>query len=126
MNFKKTIASFTVFVCLFTSITIVSAQSIKPYKNPKLPIPERVKDLIARMTLEEKIGQLNVLLGWEMYDKNETITASAKFKDAVLKQHIGIFWATLRADPWTKKTIANGLDPYNASVATNALQKWNI
>ena len=126
MNFKKPIASFTVFVCLFTSITIVSAQSIKSYKNPKLPIPERVKDLIARMTLEEKVGQLNVLLGWEMYDKNETITASAKFKDAVLKQHIGMFWATLRADPWTKKTIANGLDPYNASVATNALQKWNI
>lgn len=78
------------------------------------------------MTLEEKIGQLNVLLGWEMYDKNETITASIKFKDAVTKQHIGMLWATLRADPWTKKTIANGLDPYNSSVATNALQKWNL
>lgn len=28
------------------------------YKNPSLPINERVKDLIGRMTLEEKVGQM--------------------------------------------------------------------
>jgi len=29
-----------------------------PYKNPKLPVEARVNDLIGRMTLEEKVGQL--------------------------------------------------------------------
>ena len=29
-----------------------------PYKDPQLPTPERVKDLLARMTLAEKIGQM--------------------------------------------------------------------
>jgi beta-glucosidase len=29
-----------------------------PYQNPALPIPERVADLLGRMTLEEKIGQM--------------------------------------------------------------------
>jgi len=29
-----------------------------PYENPKLPIEERVEDLLSRMTLEEKIAQL--------------------------------------------------------------------
>ncbi|MET4758539.1 glycoside hydrolase family 3 N-terminal domain-containing protein [Endozoicomonas sp. NE40] len=29
-----------------------------PYKDPALPIEERVADLLARMTLQEKIGQL--------------------------------------------------------------------
>ena len=29
-----------------------------PYKDPQLPIQERVKDLLARMTLAEKIGQM--------------------------------------------------------------------
>ncbi|MCD0488708.1 glycoside hydrolase family 3 C-terminal domain-containing protein [Pedobacter sp. MC2016-14] len=114
------------FLCLFCLIT--SAQEITPlYKNPKAPVIERVNDLIGRMTLEEKVGQLSALLGWEMYEKQGTrITASAKFKAAIATQHIGMLWATLRADPWTKKTLLNGLDPYHAAVATNALQKWNM
>src|SRR5438067_11699929 len=29
-----------------------------PYKNPDLPIAQRVDDLISRMTLEEKVSQL--------------------------------------------------------------------
>jgi len=29
-----------------------------PYKNPTLPVPERVCDLLSRMTIEEKIAQL--------------------------------------------------------------------
>jgi beta-glucosidase len=32
--------------------------SLKPYQNPALPIEKRVKDLLKRMTLEEKIGQM--------------------------------------------------------------------
>lgn len=31
---------------------------IHPYRNPDLSIPERVADLLARMTLEEKVGQM--------------------------------------------------------------------
>ena len=30
----------------------------KGYKDPSLPIPERIKDLLKKMTLEEKIGQM--------------------------------------------------------------------
>jgi beta-glucosidase len=36
----------------------VNAQTF-PYKNPKLQIENRIKDLVSRMTLEEKILQLN-------------------------------------------------------------------
>ena len=35
-----------------------------------------------------------------------------------------MLWATYRADPWTKKTIANGLNPEMAAKAGNALQKY--
>lgn len=37
------------------------AQNIKPefpFRNPDLPLDQRVKDLVSRMTLEEKIGQM--------------------------------------------------------------------
>jgi beta-glucosidase len=32
-----------------------------PYKNPDLPVEERVEDLLGRMTLEEKIGQMTLI-----------------------------------------------------------------
>jgi beta-glucosidase len=97
------------------------------YKNPSYSIDKRVQDLLQRMTVEEKVGQLSTLLGWEMYDKtSDGIQASAKFKEAVKTEHIGMLWATLRADPWTKKTLETGLTPTEAAEATNALQKFMI
>ena len=103
------------------------AQQRPLYKNPKAAVADRVKDLIGRMTLEEKAGQLCTLLGWEMYEKQgKSVVASAQFKKAVAEQHIGMLWATLRADPWTKKTLLTGLDPYSAALATNALQQYII
>jgi beta-glucosidase len=45
-------------------VVTVSAQApagASPYRNPALPIEQRVDDLVARMTLEEKVGQLLML-----------------------------------------------------------------
>jgi beta-glucosidase len=41
----------------------VAACAIAQYKNPSLSIPIRIKDLISRMTLEEKIGQMACIDG---------------------------------------------------------------
>ncbi|HNW56672.1 MAG TPA: glycoside hydrolase family 3 N-terminal domain-containing protein, partial [Bacteroidales bacterium] len=97
------------------------------YKDHSAPVEKRVDDLIARMTVEEKIGQLSCLLGWEMYLKSgSNVTASEGFKKAVKEQNIGMLWATLRADPWTQKTLKTGLTPVLAAEATNALQRYVI
>ncbi|MDD2504379.1 MAG: glycoside hydrolase family 3 N-terminal domain-containing protein, partial [Clostridia bacterium] len=37
---------------------------------------------------------------------------------------VGMFWATLRADPWTQKTLKTGLNPRLAAEATNEMQKY--
>ncbi|MBQ9671745.1 MAG: glycoside hydrolase family 3 C-terminal domain-containing protein [Prevotella sp.] len=37
--------------------------TILPYKNPQLPVEQRVDDLLQRMTLDEKVGQMNQLVG---------------------------------------------------------------
>ena len=53
----------TIFYSLFITLTGISGQSILRYKNPKLPIEERVKDLLKRMTIEEKFWQLFMIPG---------------------------------------------------------------
>jgi beta-glucosidase len=41
----------------------MQAQTALPYKNAELPMEKRIKDLLSRMTLDEKVGQLNQLNG---------------------------------------------------------------
>ena len=36
----------------------VFAQTMLPYPDPKLPVEQRVQDLLSRMTLQEKVAQL--------------------------------------------------------------------
>ncbi len=51
-------------VLLFTSLFCTAHSQTKlPYQNEKLSIDLRVKDLLGRMTVEEKAGQLNQLNG---------------------------------------------------------------
>lgn len=112
-------------LCIALSFGNTYAQ--QKYKNPKLSVEERTKDLVSRMTLEEKIGQLLCPLGWEMYEKQgNKVTQSKKFENIVKKRQIGMLWATFRADPWTQKTLENGLNPTLAAEAGNALQKYII
>jgi len=116
-----------VFVIALPHLSFKPLNSIPIYKDAQQPTDKRVKDLLNRMTIEEKVGQLSTLLGWEMYTKEATdITVSDKFKKLVKSEHIGMLWATLRADPWTKKTLETGLSPEEAARATNALQRYML
>ncbi|MGJ1283600.1 glycoside hydrolase family 3 N-terminal domain-containing protein [Sphingobacterium spiritivorum] len=116
-----------VIYTLLLSVPLPLAAQKPVYKDASQSVEIRTRDLIQRMTLEEKVGQLLCPLGWEMYErKGNTVTVSQKFKDIVANKHIGMLWATLRADPWTQKTIANGLNPLLSAEAANALQKYVI
>ena len=45
------------------SISVILAQAGRPnaiYLDPKRPVEERIDDLMSRMTLKEKVGQLNL------------------------------------------------------------------
>ncbi len=124
---KKVIRVWSVVLlggCLMPSAV---AQSNYKYKDARLSVEERTQDLLTHMTLEEKVGQLLCPLGWEMYEKTGTeVTHSSKFEQLIREQHIGMFWAVYRADPWTKKTLETGLNPELAAKAGNVLQKYVV
>jgi beta-glucosidase len=44
------------------------------YKNPRLPVRERVADLLSRMTLEEKVGQMTQTERYQVFDNETPIT----------------------------------------------------
>ena len=97
-----------------------------PYENPNLTVGERVEDLLSRMTSEEKVGQLVMTMGWEYYEKiGNQYVLTEKFKKELREKHLGSTWALMRADPWTQKTLQNGLTPEAAHNLTNEMQLWN-
>ena len=124
-----------------------------PYKNSRLSAERRADDLLKRMTLEEKLGQLLCPLGWPMYEKvgmpglagqdgtadgldgtaagqvsvaREDVVISDLYRTFIQEQHGGMLWAAFRADPWTKKTLETGLNPTLSARAYNALQHYAI
>lgn len=98
------------------------------YKNASLTPERRAEDLLSRMTLDEKIGQLLCPYGWPMYEKlsDTSATYTADYKKFIDEQHGGMLWGLFRADPWTQKTLENGLNPRSAISAYNALQHYAI
>jgi beta-glucosidase len=130
--------------CLLLVGLVAFAAKVVPYKDKSLPVETRVSDLLSRMTLEEKVGQTLCLLGWESYDisrdkkqgkkgkrqvsrdvsSGASVSVSEKFKQEVDSLHVGAYWGVYRADPWTKKTLLNGLTPRLAALAGNAMQRY--
>src|SRR5215212_5961166 len=55
----KKLCLLSAFVLLaIVVVNTANTQSLPPYKNPNLPIEQRVDDLVSRLTLEEKVGQM--------------------------------------------------------------------
>ena len=54
------------------------------------------------------------------------VTVSEKFMREVDSLHVGAYWGVYRADPWTRKTLANGLTPELAAQAGNAMQRYAL
>ncbi len=102
----------------------VKAQNEKPaYKNPELSIDDRVKDLLARMTLEEKVAQMMCLWMEKPNDNSrvpkENLPLGGEFSPELAKQKmpngIGQF-ARQREER----------DARRSAVYANAVQKWLI
>ncbi len=102
---------------------------MEPYKNPELTPEARAEDLLSRMTLREKVGQLTQrLYGFGIYRREgETITFTPEFYEEVERfSGLGTLYGLHRADPWSGKDFETGLTGSLAVKARNQVQKYVI
>ncbi|MCL6457171.1 MAG: glycoside hydrolase family 3 C-terminal domain-containing protein [Gorillibacterium sp.] len=96
------------------------------YKNAQLTAAERASDLLGRMNLEEKIGQLIQPFGWKCFEKQEdgAVALTDVFKEYWEQGGIGSLYGLLRADPWTGVTLETGLTPEDGAAVLNKVQRY--
>lgn len=106
---------------------------MEKYQNPALSAKERAQDLLSKMTLAEKVGQLNQrLYGFRIYEKKtgtdgDYIELDEEFKAEVEKYGgLGCLYGLYRADPWADKDHSTGLGGVLAKKAYNQVQRYVI
>ena len=74
---------YKILLSLLVIGNFASAQTQKPiYQNNQYSVEERTQDLLNRITLDEKLGQLLCPMGWEMYGKDgKVVRVSGTFKN---------------------------------------------
>src|SRR5260370_11967015 len=91
-----------------------------PYRNPSLPVEQRVADLLSRMTLEEKVAQLEG--AWE--DRRFFNDPQALFTDdkgAFLPERAGVLLKNGLGE-MSGPSVNHG--PRAMAEFTNTIQKW--
>lgn len=92
------------------------------YKNPDKPIDARVKDLLKRMTLEEKVAQLQTV--WAARQKLET--DSGEFTAEHAKEILGMGIGQVARPSENKATLTPNKTPAQTLAFTNAVQKYLV
>ena len=97
------------------------------YQDPALSPGERAADLLGRMTLREKIGQLTQrLYGFAVYERRgQEVSFTEEFRREVERfGGLGALYGLYRADPWSGKDFSTGLDGALAPKARNQVQRY--
>ena len=98
------------------------------YMDPKASPRDRAADLLGRMTLREKTGQLTQrLYGFACYERRgEEIVLSEEFRRETERYGgLGALYGLYRADPWSGKDFSTGLDGVLARGARSSGTSWS-
>ncbi len=89
------------------------------YKNPALPIEERLDDLMSRMTLEEKVAQLDMRFG------NKYCTKRDPNHNCSVSPDSDYDWDKFRAE-FADRGCGVFHDNYSVPAVMNKLQRWFV
>jgi beta-glucosidase len=102
---------------------------MEAYRNVNLPPEERAADLLGRMTLREKVGQLTQrLYGFACYERQggDIRLTEEFYREADRYGGIGALYGLYRADPWSGRDFDTGLDGALAPRARNMVQRYLV
>lgn len=97
-----------------------------PFRDATQPLDVRADDLLARLTLREKVGQLNQsLMAWKLWNRDgDRIGFDQAFDEENERWGgLGALHSMLRADAWSGRTWANGADPVFSAELVAAAQE---
>ncbi|MFF8567199.1 glycoside hydrolase family 3 N-terminal domain-containing protein [Streptomyces albidoflavus] len=96
------------------------------YRDPTAPVPARVRDLLARMTLTEKVGQVNQrMYGWHAYERTPSgyrLTEAFRTEVATF-DGMGALYGLQRADPWSEVTAETGIGAADGARVSDTVQR---
>ncbi len=98
------------------------------YKDSSKSIAERVEDLVSKMSIKEKVGQLNQkMLGWNAYKvSSENIELTKEFMDEVaFGDGVGAIYGLFRADGWNSH-VTMGVNIKDSIRVVNEIQKYVV
>jgi beta-glucosidase len=98
----------------------VRAQNVPPYRDSKLPVEQRISDLLSRMTLEEKVAQMES--AWEnrqFFSDPQTLFIDEK--GVFLPDRAAVL---LKYGLGEVSRPGEGRGPRAMAEFTNAIQKW--
>jgi Beta-glucosidase-related glycosidases len=101
---------------IFAIITLFYLVSCSAPKKDDIDI--KVDKLLSQMTLTEKIGQLCCPIGFNLDDES--------YHALMDTLPCGGFWAVLRADPWSQKTVETGPDAQESALIFNKMQRYAV
>ncbi|MBE8473416.1 glycoside hydrolase family 3 N-terminal domain-containing protein [Streptomyces justiciae] len=100
---------------------------VTTYRDPAAPLDARVQDLLARMTLREKVGQLNQrMYGWDAYRR--TPDGGFELTDALRAETerfagLGALYGLQRADAWSGVEHGSGPGAEDAAELADLVQR---
>ncbi|MFD0002297.1 glycoside hydrolase family 3 N-terminal domain-containing protein [Streptomyces sp. NPDC127178] len=98
-----------------------------PYRDATAPVDARVRDLLARMTLREKVGQLNQrMYGWDAYRR--TPGGGFELTDALYAETdrfegLGALYGLQRADAWSGVDHGSGPGAEDGAALAELVQR---
>lgn len=96
------------------------------FRDPTAAVADRVRDLLARMTLTEKAGQVNQrMYGWDAYEHTSAghrLTEAFRTEVAAY-DGMGALYGLQRADPWSGVTAATGIGAADGARVSDAVQR---
>lgn len=99
---------------------------MEAFRDSSLSPRRRAEDLLGRLTLREKVGQLNQrLYGFRCYERSGDEISLTPECEAEIERWsgLGALYGLYRADPWSGRTAETGILPRLAAKAYNLVQR---